>query len=69
VILIAADKNLTKPYRDVIGVSGSEESADTAMMARATPTKEIFSNNKFRRLEVREIIAVPLKKKMVGLIG
>ena len=68
-ILIAADKNLTKPYRDVIGVSGSEESADTAMMARATPTKEIFSNNKFRRLEVREIIAVPLKKKMVGLIG
>jgi hypothetical protein len=63
VILIAADKGLVKPYEDVIGVGGSGEGADTAIVARATPTKEIFSSDKSKRLEVREIIAMPLKKK------
>jgi len=63
VVLIAADKNLVRRYRDVIGVGGSGEGADTAIVARATPTREIFSSNKSRRLEVREILAMPLKKK------
>ncbi|MEM1558351.1 MAG: pyruvate kinase alpha/beta domain-containing protein [Thermoproteota archaeon] len=63
VILIAADKNLVKRYEDVIGVGGSGKGADTAIVARATPTREIFSSNKSRRFEVREIIAMPLKKK------
>lgn len=63
VILIAADKGLVKLYEDVIGVGGSGEGADTAIVARATPTKEIFSSDKSKRLEVREIIAMPLKKK------
>ncbi|MEM2050495.1 MAG: pyruvate kinase alpha/beta domain-containing protein [Thermoproteota archaeon] len=63
VILIAADKGLVKPYEDVIGVGGSGEGADTAVVARATPTREIFSSDKSKRLEVREIICMPLKKK------
>ncbi|MCX8182960.1 MAG: hypothetical protein N3F08_00865 [Crenarchaeota archaeon] len=63
VILIAADKGLVKPYEDVVGVGGSGEGADTAVVARATPTKEIFSSDKSKRLEVREIICMPLKKK------
>ncbi|MBO3839888.1 MAG: pyruvate kinase alpha/beta domain-containing protein [Thermoproteota archaeon] len=63
VILIAADKDLVKRYENVIGVGGSGEGADTAIVARATPTREIFSSSKSRRLEVREIIAMPLRKK------
>jgi len=63
VILIAADKGLIEPYRDVVGVGGSGEGADTAIIARATPTKEIFSSDSMKKLEVREIIAMPLKKE------
>ncbi|MBO3769571.1 MAG: pyruvate kinase alpha/beta domain-containing protein [Thermoproteota archaeon] len=63
VILIAADRNLVKRYKDVIGVGGSGEGVDTAIVARATPTREIFSKDKFKKLEIREIIAMPLSKK------
>jgi len=63
VILIAADKGLIKPYKDVIGVGGTGGGADTAMVARATSTKEIFSEDARKKLEIREIIAMPLKKK------
>jgi hypothetical protein len=63
VVLIAADRGLVKPYRDVVGVGGSGEGADTAVVARATPTKEVFSSDKSKRLEVREVICMPLKKK------
>jgi len=63
VILIAADKGLIKPYKDVIGVGGTGGGADTAIIARATNTKEIFSEDAEKKLEIREIIAMPLKKK------
>jgi len=63
VILIATDKGLVAPCRDVIGVGGSEEGADTAIVARSTTTREIFSDDTAKKLEVREIIAMPLKKK------
>jgi hypothetical protein len=63
VILIAADKKLIEPYKDVIGVAGSEEGSDTAIVARATISKEIFSRDSTKKLEVREIVAMPLKKK------
>lgn len=63
VILIAVDKGLIKPYKDVIGVGGSAEGADTAIIARSTAAKEIFSEDLTKKLEVREIIAMPLKKK------
>ncbi len=62
VILIAADKGIIKLYEDVIGVGGTDKGADTAIVARATTTKEIFSKDKNKKLEVREIIAMPLKK-------
>jgi hypothetical protein len=63
VVLIACDKKLIEPYKDVIAVAGSGEGSDTAIVARATTTKEIFSKDKTKKLEVREIIAMPLKKK------
>lgn len=63
VILIACDKKLIEPYKDVIGVAGSGEGSDTAIVARATTSKEIFCKDISKKLEVREIIAMPLKKK------
>jgi hypothetical protein len=63
VILIAADKGLIELCRDVIGVGGSGKGADTAIVARSTTTKKIFSEDSSKRLEVRELIAMPLKKK------
>jgi len=63
VILIAADKGLIEPYRDIVGVGGSDRGADTAIIARATTTEEIFSEDSKKKLEVREIIAMPLKKE------
>lgn len=63
VILIAADKGLIELCRDVIGVGGSGKGADTAIVARSTTTNEIFSKDSSKKLEVRDIIAMPLKKK------
>lgn len=36
VILIASDKKLIEPYKDVIAVAGSGEGSDTAIVARST---------------------------------
>ncbi|MCD6470789.1 hypothetical protein J7L29_08355 [Candidatus Bathyarchaeota archaeon] len=63
VILIAAERGVISLYKDVVGVGGTGRGADTALVARATPTKEIFSKDKTKKLEIREIIAMPLKKK------
>ena len=62
VILIAADKEAVTPYKDVIGVGGTDTGADTAIVARATTSEEAFGEDKKKKLEVREIIAMPLKK-------
>jgi len=62
VILIAADKSEINLYEDVIGVGGTGSGADTAIIARATPSKEIFTEDESKKLEIREILAMPLKK-------
>jgi len=62
VILIAADRGETDLYEDVIGVGGTGRGADTAIMARATTSKEIFTRDESKKLEIREILAMPLKK-------
>ena len=62
VILIASDKGAVKPYENVIGIGGTGNGADTAIIARATKSKEIFTEDNTKRLEIREIIAMPLKK-------
>ncbi len=63
VILIAADKGEITLYEDVIGVGGTARGSDTAIIARATTTEEIFAGNTSKKLEIREILAMPLKKK------
>ena len=44
-------------------MGGSGEGADTAIVARATTTSDIFCRDIKKKLEIREIIAMPLKKK------
>jgi hypothetical protein len=63
VILIATDKGFVKPYKDVVGVGGTGKGADTAIVARSTTSKEVFSGDSSKKLEVREIIAMSLKKE------
>jgi hypothetical protein len=63
VILIAADKGLLDLHKDVIGVAGTGTGADTAIVARATATKDAFGDDSSKKLEVREILAMPLKKE------
>jgi hypothetical protein len=62
VILIAADKDAINCYEDVVGVGGTSRGADTAIIARATPSKEIFARDEDKKLEIREILVMPLKK-------
>lgn len=63
VIIIATERKLVEPYTDVIGVGGSGKGADTALVARTTTRKDMFSEDEWKKLEVREIMAMPLKKK------
>lgn len=39
------------------------DKADTAIVARSTRTNEAFGGDRQRKLEIREIIAMPLAKK------
>ena len=61
-ILIASDKGLIDLYKDVIGVGGTGTGSDTAIVARATRSSEIFADDDGKRLEIREVLAMPLKK-------
>ena len=51
------------PYEDVIGVGGSSKGADTAIILRATYPASLFDKDPSKRLEIREIIAMPVSKK------
>ena len=63
VVLMAVDSGRIEPCQDVIGVGGSGEGADTAIVVRATYPTTVFARDSKKRLEVREIIAMPLAKK------
>ena len=63
IILIAADKGALNLYEDVISVGGTNRGSDTAIIARATLSKEILDKDENKKLEIREIVAMPLKKK------
>jgi hypothetical protein len=63
VVLSAVDCGVLEPFKDVIGVGGSGVGADTAIVVRSTYPGTVFSKEKEKRLEIREIIAMPLQKK------
>jgi len=63
VALMAVASGRVEPYQDVIGVGGTGKGADTAIVVRATYPTSMFAKDPSKRLEVREIIAMPLAKK------
>lgn len=62
VALIAVDKGVLNPYEDVIAVAGTGRGSDTALVLRATSTREIFDKDCSKRLAVKEVIAMPSNK-------
>jgi hypothetical protein len=62
-VLIAVDKGVLKPHKDCIAVAGTREGADTAIICKATSLKQMFGKDVDKRLEIREIIAMPKRKK------
>lgn len=63
VVLTAVDCGVLEPYKYVIGVGGSGQGADTAVVLRSTYPATVFSKEKEKKLEIREILAMPLEKK------
>ena len=62
VVLTAVACGALEPYQDVIGVGGTERGADTALLLRATYPATVFSKDAKKRLEIREVIAMPRSK-------
>jgi len=62
VALIASDLGALNAGEDVIAVAGTDRGSDTAIVVKACKTSDIFSRDESKRLEVREILAMPLKK-------
>jgi len=63
VVLTAVASGYVEPYQDVIGVGGSGSGADSAAIMRATYPALIFAKDSKKRLEIREVIAIPRNKK------
>jgi hypothetical protein len=63
VVLIAVDKGIILPGKDVIAVGGTGGGADTAAIIKATSSADMFGPDLQKRLEIREIFALPWKKK------
>jgi len=63
VALMAVSCGYVIPYEDVIGVGGSGKGADTAIVLRATYPACLFDKDSAKRLEIREVIAMPISKK------
>ena len=63
VALLAVSCGKVAPFRDVIAVGGSSKGADTAIVLRATYPACLFDKDPAKRLEIREVIAMPVTKK------
>lgn len=63
VILISVDEGLVREGELVIGIGGTDKGADTAIIAKAASSEGMIRPDSDKRLEVREIIAMPVSKK------
>jgi len=63
VVLMGVSCGYVTPYEDVIGVGGSGNGADTAIVLRATYPACLFDKDPAKKLEIREVIAMPIAKK------
>jgi hypothetical protein len=59
---MAAAKDVVNLYTDVIGIGGTDTGADTALVVKASKPEDVFGGEIKKRLEVREILAMPLQK-------
>jgi len=62
IVLIASDLETLNVGEDVIAVAGTDRGSDTAIVAKACRTSDIFDKDRAKNLEIREILAMPLKK-------
>lgn len=60
--VICVEINKLRPYTRVIAVGGTEEGADTAIVARTSTQREAFGREPSKRLTVQEVIAMPIEK-------
>ena len=63
VALIVVDKGIIPSGKDIIAVGGTGGGSDTAAIIKATSTADMFGPDLQKRLEIREIFAMPWKKK------
>jgi len=63
VMFMAVQGGFVQPNKDVIAVAGYGGGADTAVIVKTCFPENLFSHDVEKRLEVREIIAMPRKKK------
>jgi len=63
VALMGVSCGYVPPFEDVIGVGGSGSGADTAIVLRATYPACLFGKDPAKRLEIKEVIAMPITKK------
>lgn len=63
VTLIAVDKGVLRPGEKVIAVGGTDRGSDTAIVVKSTSSSDILSKDIGKRLEVCEVICMPIKKK------
>ncbi len=63
VALVAVSCGYITPFEDVIGIGGMGSGADTAILLKATYPPCLFDKDPSKRLEIKEIIAMPVSKK------
>lgn len=60
VVLIAVASGFLAPYQDVIAVGGTSRGADTAIVVWATFPNHVLSEDRRKRLRIREVLCKPL---------
>ncbi len=63
VAMVAVDMELIKAGQEIISIAGTGSGADTSVLIKASSTKDMLGSEIANRLEVKEIIAMPMEKK------
>jgi len=63
IVFMAVQGGYIKPGDEVISVAGYGGGANTAIIVKASFPEMLFSADVDKRLEIREILAMPRKKK------
>lgn len=59
VTLMATDEGLIVPGEEVLAVGGTSRGADTVALVKAAVTRDLYSADPDRRVEVSEVVAMP----------